>query len=87
MEEEPIQTNIIKIGNSQGIRIPKTILTIHGIKNQVELLVKNGAIIITPLKSPRAGWEESFKNMYLHQDDELLDEDTLTDWDNDEWDW
>ena len=50
-------------------------------------MVKNGEIINKNLKSPRAGWEESFKNMYLHQDDELLDEDTLTDWDNDEWDW
>lgn len=87
MAEELIKTSIIKIGNSQGIRIPKAILSMLGIERCVELLVRDGVIIIKPIKKCRIGWEESFREMHLHQDDENLDRCIATDWDNEEWDW
>lgn len=37
-------TNIISIGNSKGIRIPKILLEESGLKSQVELKVKKGEI-------------------------------------------
>lgn len=41
-------TNIITIGNSRGIRIPKPVLSESGLSDQVELQVKKGEIRIIP---------------------------------------
>lgn len=43
-------TNIISIGNSRGIRIPKLVLEESGLGNEVELEVKKGEIRIIPAK-------------------------------------
>lgn len=87
MAEEPIKTNIIRIGNSQGIRIPKVILALSGIEDAVELIVRNRSIVIRPVKHVRSDWEASFEAMASHDDDKLLDEKVLTDWDEQEWEW
>lgn len=41
-------TNLIAIGNSRGIRIPKPLLNESGLKDAVELKVKRGEIRILP---------------------------------------
>lgn len=45
-------TSIQKWGNSQGIRIPKSILKEVGLKenDQVEIKVKDGGLFIAPVK-------------------------------------
>lgn len=75
--------DIVKIGNSQGIRIPKTILQECGISNQVEVEVKNHNIFIKPI-NPRKNWESSFKKMAKNKDDKLL---IIDDIDLEEWEW
>ena len=85
MESEPIKTNIIRIGNSQGIRIPKAVLAMSGIEESVEMVVDDGSMIIRPARKPREGWAESFQAMASNEDDLLLDEETPTDWDKQEW--
>ena len=83
-----MQAEIVKIGNSQGLRIPKTILKQCKIKNKVNLLVKNHSLIITASEDVRAGWEESFRQMAKNGDDKLLDKDNIVhSWDEDEWKW
>lgn len=77
---------IIKIGNSQGIRIPKPILEQCGFTKEVELEVVNQELIVKALKKPRNNWEVSFKKMAKQQDDKLLETPT-TDWENEEWEW
>lgn len=42
-----MNSSIISIGNSKGIRIPKTLLLESGITNQVTISAKKGQIIIT----------------------------------------
>ncbi len=50
-------TQIIKIGNSQGIRIPKPIIELTNLEGQeLEFTVLNDGLLITPEKKPRAGW-------------------------------
>lgn len=44
-----MKTKIITIGNSQGIRIPKPLLEISGIKSTVKLIVKKNEIKIIPV--------------------------------------
>lgn len=86
-----VKTRIIKIGNSQGIRIPKLLLEqVHLTENEeVELEIKQDQIIVRPLHEVRYGWESAFKEMAEHDDDKMLDEDVLivTDWDEEEWEW
>ena len=83
-----IKTRIVRIGNSQGIRIPKLLLNQTDIGNEVELEVQENRIVIRSSKSSRYGWEEQFKKMAEQGDDYLLDEAVqLTSWDEEEWEW
>ncbi|MEM8637700.1 MAG: AbrB/MazE/SpoVT family DNA-binding domain-containing protein [Cyanobacteria bacterium P01_G01_bin.54] len=80
-----IRTHLIKIGNSQGIRIPKPLLEQSGIKNEVEIEVQGTALIIRTISEPRQGWEQAFAAMAEQQDDTLLDNDITTEWEQTEW--
>ncbi len=82
-----INSQLIKIGNSQGIRIPKTILEQLDFSSGVELLVVNKQLIVRPKRIPRAGWSEHFKQMHENKDDVLLDTDTENVFDQEEWHW
>lgn len=85
--ETVIQTKIIKIGNSQGIRIPKLLLEQTGLGEEVELAVKENEIVIRSVLAARHGWEAQFKEMAERGDDKLLDDELLpTEWDE-EWEW
>lgn len=63
---------IIQIGNSKGIRLSKTILEQYHIEDKVELVLEDGFLIIKPIRKPREGWEEAFRQMHENGDDELL---------------
>ena len=81
---------IVKIGNSQGIRIPKILLEQSGLTKEVELEVQDNKIIISPINDIRTGWDEAFRIMAENNDDHLLDEENLinqSSWDTEEWDW
>ena len=68
-----LRTRIIKIGNSQGIRIPKILLDQLGLGEEVELAVQEDQLVIRPIRHPRYGWDEQFRMMAEHGDDRLLD--------------
>lgn len=81
-----MQLDVIKIGNSKGIRLPLTVLKQCGIDSKVELEIKDNFIIIKPIKTPRQGWAEAFELMHKNSDDNLLipeevDNETLEAWD------
>ena len=79
--------DIVPIGNSKGIRIPKAILDQCDIENEVDLEVKNGKIIIEPIKRiPRNGWTESFIQMAKTGEDQLLFEEAI-DLEMEDWEW
>lgn len=83
-------TRIVKIGNSQGIRIPKILLEQSGLTDEVELEVKRNQLIIRPKRSVRQGWENAFRAMAKNKDDQLLDKEGLinqSSWDAEEWEW
>ena len=84
-----MRARIVKIGNSQGIRIPKPFLVQTGILDDVELDVKGNQIVIRPVANPRADWGDSFKKMAEKGDDGLIDvEETIShSWDEEEWQW
>jgi len=80
-----METSIIKIGNSKGLRLSKTILEKYNIKEKVELILEKGQIILRPIKKPRKNWENEFKKMRLKEDDKLLINDVFDDENLEEW--
>jgi antitoxin MazE len=80
-----MELSIIKIGNSKGIRLSKSILNQLGIKDRVELIVKDDQLIIKPISKVRDGWEDQFEQMAKLNDDQLLvpdifDDETIEKW-------
>ena len=80
-----MEATIIKIGNSKGVRLSKTILEKYQIGEKVELILDIDQIILRPIKQPRQGWAEAFKKMHEDGDDELLIPDVFEDEDFEEW--
>lgn len=84
-----IRSRIVKIGNSQGIRIPKLLLEQANLVDEVELQLEDNQLIVRPVGRARANWEEAFRAMAEQGDDQLLEESvlTLTQWEEEEWEW
>ena len=84
-----MRTSIIRIGNSQGIRIPKVLLQQSHLGTEVELDVEDEKIVIRSASHPRQGWEEKFKLMTECSDDKIIDDDlsVQTEWEKEEWQW
>lgn len=80
-----METNVIKIGNSKGVRLSKTILEKYQIGEKVEIILEDDQIVLKPIKTPRQGWAEAFKKMHENGDDELLIPDVFEDEDFEEW--
>ena len=81
-----MKATIIKIGNSQGVRIPKPLLDQCGFENEVELEVHDRELIIRSPRHPRKGWADAFQKMAETGDDDLLDA-VETEWGQGEWEW
>jgi antitoxin MazE len=82
-----MRARIIRIGNALGIRLPKSLLKKAGLTGEVEIVVRNGAIVISSAARPRAGWYEAAKFAHERGDDVLLDPPTSTRFDNEAWKW
>ncbi|MFA6402458.1 MAG: AbrB/MazE/SpoVT family DNA-binding domain-containing protein [Salinivirgaceae bacterium] len=80
-----MEVSVIKIGNSKGIRLSKTLLDRYNIKDTVDVIMEKGQIVIKPLSKPRKGWEKAFKEMSENGDDQLLIDDVFDDENMEEW--
>ena len=80
-----MEVSIIKIGNSKGFRLTKTILERYNITDKIELILEKGQIILSPISEPRKGWDKAFQKMREHGDDQLLMNDVFEDENFDEW--
>jgi antitoxin MazE len=82
-----IRTQIVKIGNSRGVRLPKLLIEQIGFGSEVEIVVQRGQLVLRPAVLTRRGWAEQFSAMAKQGDDKMLDESTPTQWDRNEWQW
>ena len=65
-----MEVAIRKMGNSQGVLIPKPILAQVGLEGTADLQVRNGVIEIRPLhRNPREGWGEDARRLVERGDD------------------
>lgn len=85
-----METKIVKIGNSRGLIIPKKLLSTFGEATQVDIHVKDGELIITPLveNKARSNWEQIFYDAiatgFTPENDEI---DIENDFDKKDWTW
>jgi antitoxin MazE len=83
-----MRTELVRIGNSRGIRIPKPIIEQCGLGNMVELRVENDCLVISSPHKPRQGWEQAFLAGGTAAHDKLLPETPArNDFDLREWQW
>jgi len=82
-----MKSQIIQIGNSQGIRIPKVLLEESGLKGEVDLELLPEGVLIRSIQKPRAGWDDAFKTMAENEDDDLQDSNVSTAFEKKEWQW
>ena len=83
-----MKVQIVKIGNSRGIRLPKTVLEQCHFGDVAELEVLDGLVILrNPTQKRRSGWEESFSAMHSNGDDVLYDNILESKWDHKDWQW
>lgn len=69
-----MRTAIRKIGNSQGVLIPKPLLAEAGLETDVDMAVENGALVLRPIRArpPRAGWAEAARELAGAGDDAAI---------------
>jgi antitoxin MazE len=82
-----MKTRLIRIGNSRGVRLPKTIIEQAGLTEEVELEVRDGAVVIARAARPRGGWADAAGEVRARDDDRLLDPAIPTHFDEREWTW
>lgn len=84
-----MKTKIVRIGNSQGFRLPRPLLDAAGfaIDAEVDVEARAGELVVRPLHGVRAGWGDAFARMAATGDDVLLDPPVETEFDHAEWQW
>ena len=80
-----MEVSIVRIGNSKGLRLSKSILEKYNIHDKVELILEEGQIVLRPLATPRQGWDAAFRHMHENQDDQLLMSDVFEEEDFEAW--
>ena len=81
-----MEINLIQIGNSHGVRLPKSVIEQAGLSGPLRLEVSDGAVVIrVARKLPRKGWEAAAAACHATGGDTVDDWDaTLSDF-HDDW--
>ena len=82
-----IRSKVVKIGNSRGVRIPRTMLEQAGLIDEIEMVVEGNSLIIQSARLSRQGWDAQFAAMAERGDDRLFDQGTPTLWEEEAWTW
>ena len=80
-----METSIIKIGNSKGLRLSKTILEKYNIQDKVEIILEMGQIVLKPIQQTRKNLDKAYEKMSLEADDDLLIDTIFEDENLEEW--
>jgi antitoxin MazE len=79
-----VRARLVKIGNSQDIRLAKPLLGVAGLADEVDIEAAPVVLTIRSSTPPRAGWAEAAA---AFAPDSLLDEMASTRFDDEEWSW
>ena len=82
-----MKCNLVRIGNSRGVRLPKVLIEQAGLSEEVELEVRGNTIVIAASRAPREGWAQAAIDLVAAGGGALLDSTTSTKFDEAEWQW
>jgi antitoxin MazE len=83
-----MKAQIVQIGNSQGVRIPKVLLEESGIRGDVDLEICPDGILIRNISKPRSDWDIKFMALVEHDDDvAAADVPASSQFETSEWQW
>ncbi len=82
-----MKTRLVRVGNSRGVRLPKANIAQAGLTEEVELGVRDGAVVIARTTSARSGWSDAARQMRERDGDLLLDPPVPRVFDEKEWEW
>jgi antitoxin MazE len=91
--KKTVRGKLVQIGNSRGVRLPKTVIEQAGLTNDIEIAVRGNYIILRSAgeNAPRAGWEEQIKKTLAEHgediDQEWLDAPLTKQFEEKEWTW
>jgi len=75
-----MHASLVRIGNSQGVRLPKIIVEQAGLTKDLELVVQSGGVLIRAARTTREGWAEAAAELHEHGGDDVSEWDaTLSD--------
>ncbi len=83
-------TTLIRIGNSQGIRIPKAVIEQARLEDkQLEFKIIDDGLLIQPVKKNREGWKEQFDKALKPQESSEAEQEWLDAplVDEEDWEW
>lgn len=83
-----VTAEIIPIGNSLGVRIPKPLREQAKLSGKVSMTASDSALVIRSLHKPRQGWAEAFARKVGQRPDEAVWPDRICNvFDDEEWTW
>jgi antitoxin MazE len=82
-----MKARIVRIGNSQGVRIPKPIIAAAGLAEDIEFRIVDSGLLIANARLPRAGWEEASARLHAAGEDRPMLPIADNDFDTAEWNW
>jgi antitoxin MazE len=82
-----MKTRLVRIGNSRGLRLPRPLIEEAGLQDEVEVVLRDGALVITRADHPRAGWEDVVQLLLERREDSVFEESAPTRFDDEEWEW
>ncbi|SMD07796.1 antitoxin MazE [Desulfocicer vacuolatum DSM 3385] len=83
-------TTLIRIGNSQGVRIPKAIIEQAQLdEKELEFKVLDEGLLIKPVRKHRQGWQKQFEKFLKTEKEEELDQEWLDAYlvEDEDWEW
>ncbi|HSX02960.1 MAG TPA: AbrB/MazE/SpoVT family DNA-binding domain-containing protein [Candidatus Saccharimonadia bacterium] len=93
MNKLAVAAKLIQIGNSRGVRLPKELIEQAGLGDEIELVVRDGEILIANRRRPRQGWAEIYEELartgqlaLTEEDQEWLNMRSLPEEEAD-WEW
>ncbi|WP_375436089.1 hypothetical protein [uncultured Hymenobacter sp.] len=86
-----MHTRLIRVGNSQGIVLPKKLLQQYQLSGEVDLTPTPEGLLITPITTPhRQGWDERFQQAIAGgqlPESEVLENLSDDSFEESEWQW
>ena len=82
-----MKTTLIQIGNSKGIRIPKSLIEQYQLSGEIELIPSKIGLLLKSSLKARNGWEDVFKKSEPEQknSDDSVWQSVSNKFDNEEW--